>query len=164
VSLWRRLFDWLAFSLASTEGTVWENLTEFRPPKSWVPFYKEVAERLRRDSASMPAWAQLAMALGDSGLPGLALIACLRAEKLARSTDDLRAVAGHRDLCLVQLGLGRFNAGPLVPIADIGKPELINVFEDDLTIWLSRQLQPFGGNLEAAGDHVVKIALAMVDG
>jgi hypothetical protein len=86
----RRLLDVHpeVFSLSSTEDTVWEKLTEFRPPKSWVSFYKEVAEGVRRDSASMRAWAQLVMALGDSGCPGLALIACLRAEKLARSTDD----------------------------------------------------------------------------
>ena len=151
------------FSLPSTEGTVWEKLNEFRPSKSWVSFIKEVAESIRRDSASVPAWVRLVMFLGDSGWSELALIACLRAQKLARSTDALCALAGHRDLCLVHLGLAKFNTGPLVPIVDVGKPELINVFDEHLNIWLSRQLQPFGGNLEAAADHVVKIVLAAAD-
>jgi hypothetical protein len=151
------------FRQAAIEGTIWARARDARPDRSWVSFNVERAREVKRDCASVPAWRNLVMALGDSGCPDLALIASLRAERLVGSIQDQRMLVCHRNICLLQLGLATHEKPGLIPATELGDPKRTIVFRESVQAWLSRQVRPFEGSLEAAAEQVLEIVVAAAD-
>jgi hypothetical protein len=69
-------------------------------------------------------------------------------------------IAAHRNICLMQLGLGvSRQPGPIL-IIRLGDRDVIHVSEPSLEEWLARALEPFDGHLGDAADWVLRLALA----
>jgi hypothetical protein len=147
--------------------TMWDDYhARWRPSKGWASTLYPAVEIIGRDPTSkdaVAAWCEIAMMLGDTRATPLALIVCLYAEAAAPPRADLRRLHAHRDLCLLELGLAHARRSGPVPIAELGKPELATVHGDALERWLAEQLVPFDGDLAAAAQSVLALALARVE-
>ena len=142
----------------SAKSSIWsEALDCWRPSASWASTVGQAAALLERDPADVVAWANLAMALGDSGETPLALVVCMHATHLA--PRDSR-IAAHRNICLMQLGLAVSRPPGPIPIARLGARDVVVVSEPSLEEWLARALEPFDGHLGHAADWVLRLALA----
>jgi hypothetical protein len=147
--------------------TVWDEYhARWRPSHGWASTLYPAVEIIGRDPSSkeaVGAWCEIAMMLGDTHAAPLALIVCLYAEAVAPPQADLQRLHAHRDMCLLELGLGRARRSTGLRIAELGTPELAVVYGEALELWLAEQLEPFDGDLAAAAQSVLALALARVE-
>src|SRR5438132_1305399 len=101
-----------------TSMTSWDEfVADWRPAKAWKSLVTEAAAAVERNPGgpdALKAWCQVAMMFGDTGAAPLGLVVCLHAQAVAPPGADLTQLHAHRNLCLLQLGLGRAaRAGPI---------------------------------------------------
>jgi len=146
--------------------TMWDDYrARWRPSRNWAQTLFPAVDVIARDptgAAAVGGWCEVAMMLGDTHAAPLALIACLYAEAAAPPHADLGRLRSHRDLCLLDLGLAKSRRSGAIPIKDLGRPDLVNVHDDALERWLEEQLVPFDGELAAAAQAVLALAIAKV--
>jgi len=133
----------------------------WRPSPGWAstvePAYRALAAGATGLEAAS-AWAELAMMLGDTGAPGLGLLAVLHAEAGLPDGVEDRRLAAHRDLFLLDLGLGATAAPGAIPLAKLGEPGFVAVAHPRLAGWLADELARFGGSLERAARFALRLA------
>jgi hypothetical protein len=130
----------------------------WRPSTGWAsevrPAYDALIGGATGDDA-IRAWATIAMMMGDSRAPELALAVCLYAE---RAHGPSKRIAAHRDLCLLDLGLGATPMPGPVKLAALGEPGTVATPIGPLEAWIARALIPFGGDHERAAMWALRVA------
>lgn len=101
------------------------------------------------------------MMMGDTRAAPLALVVCLHAERSLGPLLEDRRLAGHRDLCLLELGLAHAD-GP-IRIASLGDPHTVTSDPSSLEAWLQRSLVPFDGDLSRAAWFALRVAARRTD-
>jgi hypothetical protein len=131
----------------------------WRPRVTWASTLREPYEALRagaRGFDATKAWSEVAMLMGDTRGAPLALVVCLHAAtELPDGVEDRRLCA-HRDLCLLDLGLGHA-PGP-VKISTLGDPGTVTEQPAQIAAWLAQALVPFDGDLKRAAWYALELA------
>lgn len=136
----------------------------WRPNPRWSSTVRPAYEALLAGAtglAASHAWSELAMMMGDTRAAPLALVICLHAERELGPLAEDRRLAGHRDLCLLDLGLAHVD-GP-IRIASLGDPDTVTGDPRTLEAWLQRSLAPFDGDLARAAWFAVRVAARRTD-
>ena len=135
----------------------------WRPSPKWISTLQPAYEALTSGATSFDAtaaWANVAMMMGDTRGAPLALICCIHAATLLPAGVEDRRLDAHRDLCLLDLGLGSA-PGP-VRIAALGEPGTVEAAPAQLESWLARALIPFDGDLARAAWFALRLAATRV--
>ncbi|HEU0030677.1 MAG TPA: hypothetical protein VFQ53_08590 [Kofleriaceae bacterium] len=130
-------------------------------PGNWADTLRPAHAVLTRGATGLEAsaaWATVAMIMGDSGATPLALIVCLHGERSLPAHVEDRGLAAHRDLCLLDLGLGRAAADGPIKLADLGAPGTVGQSSAEVEYWLDRALVPFDGDLGRAARFALALA------
>jgi hypothetical protein len=136
-------------------------VADWRPRVGWASTLRAPYEALAsgaRGLDAVAAWCDVAMMMGDTGAPELALVVCLHAEAELPEGFDHRRLAAHRDLCLLDLRLTRTTAPGPFRLAEIGNPGVVEDHPGELAAWLARALVPWGGDLARAAHHALRVA------
>ena len=123
------------------------------------------AQAIERDPASIEAttaWCDIAMMLGDTQAPELALIVCLYAEATAPAGGNLSRLAAHRELCLLDLGLAHATQRRPLPLAEFGAAGLTRTNATAFDAWRTAWLAPFEGDLSRTAQAILALVLARV--
>jgi len=131
----------------------------WKPSPKWASTLERPYAQLTSGAtglAAVAAWSDVIMMLGDTHAAPLALVCCLQAAtELPAGVEDRRLDA-HRQLCLLDLGLGHAD-GP-VPLKSLGDPDAVAQHPGDLEAWTAQALTPFGGDLAAAARFCLQLA------
>lgn len=136
----------------------------WRPSPRWSSTVRPAYETLIAGAtglAASHAWSEIAMMMGDTRAAPLALVVCLHAERSLGPVLEDRRLAGHRDLCLLELGLAHAD-GP-IRIASLGDPNTVTSDPSSLEAWLQRSLLPFDGDLSRAAWFALRVAARRTD-
>lgn len=140
----------------------------WRPGRGWADMLREPYAQLAGGATGLDAagaWANVAMIFGDTRGAPLALVVCVHAARELPDGVEVRRLAAHRDLCLLDLGLATA-PGP-VRIGALGTPGVVDDRPGHIEAWLARALIPFDGDLARAAKFALDLAavrLGIVDG
>ncbi|MCB9559675.1 MAG: hypothetical protein H6708_04645 [Kofleriaceae bacterium] len=98
--------------------------------------------------------------MGDTGAAGLGLLVVLHAEASLPDGVEDRRLGAHRDLFLLDLGLGRAARPDAIPVRALGEPGTVAPAVARREAWLHRQLAPFDGSLARAARFALALAAA----
>jgi hypothetical protein len=133
----------------------------WRPRASWASILRGPYDALAAGAtglAAVAAWSEVAMMMGDTRAAPLALVVCLHAQHELPVGYEDRRLAGHRDLCLLDLGLTRTVAPGPIRIRDLGAPGTVDDHPGELAAWLARALAPFAADLGRAAWFALRTA------